>query len=459
MSLYRRVLPSHEYAALDAWLSQFYSFQLRWMLDSSKRAACVKARQIGWSHTTGGNAVLWGAIHGELTTIVSRGEQESLEVLEKARRHVRVLAGLGSTAARLTKDTAKEIGFPSGGRILALPSTGGRGYTGNLILDEFAYHQHAEETWDAAVPAMRLGDFKLRVISTPNGKGNAFGNLIDAIRSGRVKRTKLYQVTIDDAERDGFPVNIDECWEDAQGDPRLFEQLYRCSFLDNELQYIPTEAIELCSSDDDLSKSAGDAHYAGLDIGRENDRTVLIVVRFNRGIRTVVHVESMKRTEFEVMQARVSAAFSKYQLKRLCIDATGLGMESAERLKRKHSERVDVAHRRPRVEPITFTPKSKEMLATGLYTAMTSGQVVLPKTDAALPQIVLDGHAANVPGTAKMLQSDVAALRRSVTKAGNVTYDAPRTAEGHADSAWALALAVHASTGRNAMAEALLGQR
>jgi hypothetical protein len=32
-----------------------------------------------------------------------------------------------------------------------------------------------------------------------------------------------------------------------------------------------------------------------------------------------------------------------------------------------------------------------------------------------------------------------------VTSAGNVRYDAARTDEGHADSAWALGLALHAA--------------
>jgi len=34
-------------------------------------------------------------------------------------------------------------------------------------------------------------------------------------------------------------------------------------------------------------------------------------------------------------------------------------------------------------------------------------------------------------------------IRREVTDAGNVRYDAPHTPEGHADKAWALALALY----------------
>lgn len=435
-------------SAIEAWTSTFYPFQQEWLFDDADLAIENKSRQIGTSHTTAAVLTRWGAFHGELTTIISIGDRESKEVLEKCRRHATILRRLGSRMAEVgTKDNANELTFASGGRIIALPSSGGRSFSGNVFLDEFAYHEHASKVWDAAVPVTLLG-YKLRVVSTPNGVGNEFYvTWTKANEPGSGWST--HEVPIDKAIAQGYPVDLDRCWRLAKGDQRVFDQMFRCSFLDNELQYIPTETIELCSTTEPIGPGPGD-HYAGLDIGRENDLAVLLVVRFHRGIRTVVHVEMMKRTAFEEIQARAGAAFERFKLKRLCVDQTGIGMETAERLKKKYSERIDVPHRRPRVEPITFTLKTKEMLATGLYALMTEGQVVLPKTDEALPGCS--------PGTAKRLRDDIAAIRRVVTTAGNVTYDAPRTVEGHADTAWALALAVHASTGRNAMADALLGQ-
>lgn len=220
-------------------------------------------------------------------------------------------------------------------------------------------------------------------------------------------------------------------------------------FAGGQFQYITREAIELCQSTDDLTKSIGDVHFAGLDIGRSNDLTVLVVLRYARGIRYVVHVESMKRTDSDGLDAMVAKAFERFGLKRLCIDATGMGTFPADRIKKRHSERVDVPHRRPRVEPITFTLQMKERLATGLHSVMTTGGLQIPATDAALPGCE--------SGTAEKIRRDLASISRVVTKAGNVTYDTPRDETGHGDHAWALALAVHASTGRNAMAEALMG--
>jgi len=50
---------------------------------------------------------------------------------------------------------------------------------------------------------------------------------------------------------------------------------------------------------------------------------------------------------------------------------------------------------------------------------------------------------------------ELASIRRIITAAGNIRYDAPRTSEGRADRAWALALALYACSTPNAMLEAL----
>lgn len=220
-------------------------------------------------------------------------------------------------------------------------------------------------------------------------------------------------------------------------------------FAGGQFQYIPAEAIKLCQTTDDLTRVEGDQHYAGLDIGRSNDLTVLVVLRYVRGIRYVVYVRSMKRTDSDGIDKMVDEAFTLFRLKRLCIDATGMGTFPADRIKKKHSERVDVPHRRPRVEPVIFTPKMKETLVTGLHSVMTTAALQIPANDNALPGCE--------PGTAEKLRKDIASIARNVTKAGNVTYDTPRDETGHGDHAWATALAVHASTGRNPMADALLG--
>jgi phage FluMu gp28-like protein len=424
-------LPFHEWRAVECWLSTFYNYQLEWLLDWRRRSLLNKARQIGASHTYAAAAVLW-ALLGETTTVVSVGEREALEVLDKAALHAEALRRLGSKWLRVRRQAGGLLSFYSSGRVLALPATsGGRSFSGNVLLDEFAYHgTHAKAVWDGASGTVTHKG-KLRVMSTPNGVGNLWHEIFTD--PAQHKGYKLHQVTLQQAIDDGLSVSIDDCWAQARNDPRVFDQLFNCSFLGGEFQYLPTEAINACSTDDLYTYDG--FYYGGLDIGRSADKTVLIVVRKDpdTGVRTMVRMLSFKRTDSDLLDKIVAEAFRKYNLKRFCVDASGMGSFPVDRMRKRHG--------RQRVEGVTFTLQSKEELATGLYSAFTDQTVKIPKTDHGLADLQL--------GAAVQLRQDLCSIRRETTAAGNVRYDAPHTDKGHADSAWALALALHASGGPN----------
>jgi phage FluMu gp28-like protein len=425
-------LPKREWVAVKAWLSTFHRYQLEWLLDWSRFALLNKARQIGASHTYAGAAVLWGLL-GETTTVVSVGEREAIEVLDKARNHAVALARLGSKWAKPIAQSAIQIKLASGGRVLALPSTsGGRSFSGNVLLDEFAYHQHPEKVWDGAGGTVLHG-YKLRVMSTPNGVGNLWHQIFT--RSERNEGFRKHEVTIDQAIADGLAVDVGACWKQARNDPRVYDQLFRGCFLDGELQYVPSALIDACSSDE-LSTADG-PFFAGLDIGKSVDRTVLIVVRKSGGVVIVQHIEAAKRTSQALLEEMVGRAFKRFELRRLVLDSTGMGAFPAEVMRKKFGL--------SKVEPVNFTLQVKEDLATALYSAFAEHKIRIPRTDI---KGTADGrplHCDNSKQLSSQLREDVAALRRIITTAGNVRYDAPHTEEGHADSAWALAMALHAA--------------
>lgn len=385
------------------------------------------------SHTTAAWGILRGVFHGETTTIISVGQSEADEVLKKAKDHRAILIALGSRmAATRDKDTQSQIDFASGGRVMALPSSGGRGFTGNIFLDEFAYHQHPERVWDAAL-AVTMHGFCARVTSTPNGVGNEFHALWSDPEKNR--GWARHEISLDRALGDGMRVSTDDCWKMAKGDPRIFDQLFRCKFLDGELQYLPTSLIRSAEVDD--LRIDGGVCFAGLDIGKTADLTVLCVLRKVGKVSHVQYLETHRRTDADGLHAMVARAFKAFDLRRLCVDATGLGSFPAEQMRKRHGL--------SRVEPIQFTLQEKEELATGLYTTLTEGTIRLPRTDTAFPAPPPGMHAPE-NGAADNLREDLCSLRRIITTSGNVRYDAPHTDRGHADRAWALALAAHAAS-------------
>jgi phage FluMu gp28-like protein len=304
----------------------------------------------------------------------------------------------------------------SGGRIISLPATSGaRGYSANVILDEFAYHDNPEKVWDAASAAVTHGGFRLRILSTPNGVGNMFYDMCtDPVKSAGYTH---HRVTVDEAVAQGLIHDRDAAWRQARNDPRVYEQLFCCSFLDGDLQYIPTSLVE-----DAVDTSRPRFHgpvYAGFDFGLENDLTALTIVRQDaEGICWEQETRTCRRTSWDDQLEMILASSDDWGWRTLAVDATGMGAVPAQLLQK--------ALGRNRVLPVTFTMQSKEALATGMYQRFADRTV-------------------RILGDEDMVR-DLCSIRRMITAAGNVRYDAPRTEQGHADCAWSLALALHCAS-------------
>lgn len=417
MRFYGQQLPAREFEAIQAWSRTFYPFQREWLFEQARFALCNKARQIGMSHTTGGVAVLWGAYHAETTSIISLGEREADEVVEKSRWHIGRLKEFGSRWSQV-QTRGGVLHFPNGGRIMALPSSsGGRGFSGNVYLDEFAYLKHPDKIWDGAA-AVTMHGYRMRVTSTPNGVGDAFHALVtDPKRNaGWVK----FEFPLKRALEEGMnTINLDACWTMAHGDPRLFAQLFECSFLDGQDQYIPTELI-LEAAHDETFVPEGDV-FAGLDIGLTNDLSSLTIVRqAPDGSVWEQETRTCKRTDWDEQMRIIALSYENWGWKRLCVDSSGLGLVPAQMLQKVYG--------RQRVEPIVFSNPMKETLATTLYQGFADGMLFILND--------------------KTMINDLCSLRRTVTDSGAIRFDAPRTPDGHADRAWSLALALHACSQR-----------
>lgn len=428
LSRLEKTLPEHEWNAISSWISTFYGYQQNWLLDQSRRAVLISSRQTGKSHTSAALAVLW-ALGGDKVALVSIGQKEADRILEYAKAHVAVLAKLGSKWAIATRDNASRLEIRSGGQINSLPSTGPRGDSTNVILDEVAYYENTDKVLDASTAAATHG-FKVRILSTPNGVGNKF---YDICKNHKKLGYSYHSYNIEQAIADGLRVTVEDCLADAHGDQRIFNQRYMCSFLDNEYQYIPTEYIDQCATDDMPDLNDVEAFYGGLDIGRNNDLTVLTTIqrcgKINGKQRWCVRsIDKRKRTEASELKRMVAQGFEKYGYKKLMVDCTGIGTFPADEMVK--------AHGFSRVEPVHFTSEVKENLATSLFVAFSQKRIIIPDTKL----------AGTDPEDVKLLKEDIASIQRIVNETtGNVKYDAPHTSTGHADRAWSIALAIHAA--------------
>lgn len=156
--------------------------------------------------------------------------------------------------------------------------------------------------------------------------------------------------------------------------------------------------------------------YAGYDVGRKHDLSVLVVLeRIGKEFSWRGAVE-LRQTPFHEQFELLTGVLKVPGLRRLCIDQSGLGMQLAEELVRKRGSRV---------EPITMTAPVKESLASRILAVFQRG-------------------AINIPDHRPLID-DLHSIQRTVTLSGNVRYAAPREAGSHADRWTALALALHAA--------------
>src|SRR5947199_4424598 len=164
----------------------FRPYQDRWASEQSRLALIVKATQIGISSSTAAWAIIERCLPrpGHLVIILSRSERQSLELARKCKAMVDAYDGIVADFAenrqfQMTEQKQHEIEFANGSRIIALaanPDTA-RGYTGDIVLDEFAFHQDADEIFQAAYGRMTNRGYKMRVISTANGAHGKFFEL------------------------------------------------------------------------------------------------------------------------------------------------------------------------------------------------------------------------------------------------------------------------------------------
>jgi len=109
-------------------------------------------------------------------------------------------------------------------------------------------------------------------------------------------------------------------------------------------------------------------YYAGLDLARSEDYTVLVVV--NQGAQ-VVHVDRFHRQDWSIQVNRVKAKADVYNHARILVDSTGVGEPVFESLRTAGCI----------VEGYRFTAQSKSDLITNLALMLETKQIVLPRPD------------------------------------------------------------------------------
>lgn len=434
----------------------FLPFQSAWIKDDSRLKLMEKSRQIGISWATAYAAdertAAKGARHDQWVS--SRDDLQARLFVEDCKMWAQIMHLAANDLGEVVIDpkerlSAYVIEFASGKRIHSMSSNpdAQAGKRGGRILDEFALHPDPRKLWSIAYPGITWGG-SMELISTHRGSQNFFNQLVREVReSGNPKNISLHRVTLQDALDQGFLYKLQQMlpkdderqsMDEAQyfdfirkgcADEESFQQEYMCNPADDDsafLEYGLISAVEY-SAGTDWRIIGNGRLFAGVDIGRKKDLTVLWVVEQLGDVLYTRHVESLQNMRKSEQEAVIWPWFERCD--RICIDATGLGIGWADDAQDKFGEH--------RVEAVTFTPRSKEALAYPIRGAMEDRTLRIPQD----PKI----------------RADLRQVTKQVSSTGNVRFTAERTPDGHADHFWALGLAVHAASSPSAPIEFMSG--
>jgi phage FluMu gp28-like protein len=405
------------------------AYQRAWLADRSRYKIGLWARQTGKSTACAlevNDDILTTEAAGARTNwvLLSRGERQSKELARKVREFgeliMRARHVLQGPELVELEGSASEIRYPGGSRAIALPANPdtARGYSAHVILDEFAFHADSDAIWTALFPTITRGH-KIRVISTPNGQQNRFYQLWTEAQQ-HAASWSAHRVTIGDAVDAGLAVDAQELHRGIR-DELAWRQEYLCEFVDEATAWLPWELIR-AAEDPRASIEAQPVSpvegpiYAGWDVARWHDLSVLWLVERVGDVLWTQGVVVMQRQPFEAQLSRICTLLREHpRFVRMCVDATGIGEMPAEQARIKLGGRV---------EGLKLTAPIKELLAADLRRVLEDRRLRLPLDD--------------------QVRADLHSVRRTMTAAGHARFEG-EIGGSHADRFWAAALAVHAA--------------
>jgi len=315
--------------------------------------------------------------------------------------------------------------FKNGSRIVALPNSPQllRGYTANqVIADEAGFFREDDLVfYNVLYPMLSTTDGTLIASSTPWSKDSVFYRMCQNQKfskhittyEGVVKAGLIKQSFIDEMQ--------------AQLPHERFQREFMAEFVEDVDAWLTQDLIVQCIDSqllpyDFMDVSKGE-FYVGVDFGKEQDFSVVLVAEKVGNVLRVVHVHRFPlKTEYASVIGYTKSLQDRWQTVRaIYADITGVGNYIVEDMVRSGIQGV---------MGVTFTVQSKEEMATILREKMRMGEVQIPYIPANKLQDV-------------DLTAELNIEKYELMKTGHLRFSHPEG--GHDDVFWSTALAVYAA--------------
>jgi phage FluMu gp28-like protein len=395
-------------------------YQADFLRDKAKRIVLRWSRQAGKTTCIALRAIWFALTYPKtLTLIVAPTLRQSMIMSDRIHDF---LSGLPkdkrcTLVERLQRTT---IRFRNGSRIIALPNSPQllRGYTAaQVITDESGFFKDDKLVfYNVLYPMLSTTDGTLIASSTPWSKDSVFYRIcqapefskhtvtcIEVVRSGLIKQSCI------DEMRSQLPFE-------------RFQREFMSEFVEDIDAWLTQSLIVSCIESKlvfyDFQANPIGEFYIGVDFGKEQDFSVVLVTEKQGFILRIVHVHRFPlHTEYASVIGYVKSLQDRWRtIRAVYCDITGVGNYIVEDMVRSGIQGVN---------GVTFSVNSKEEMATIIREKMRNGEVKIPY----VPTRKLDDVD---------LTSELNIEKFELMKTGHLSFSHPEG--GHDDIFWSMAL-------------------
>lgn len=431
-------------ALINGFLGGMFFYQKAWHKAGTQHRVrnILKSRQIGATYYFAHEALVDALVTGRNQIFISASKKQALQfrayIVEYAKRTADV---------ELKGET---ITLPNGAQLIFLGTNSktAQSYHGNLYFDEIFWVNNFEEIRKVAAGMAAQKKYRITYFSTPSSITHSAyrlwsGKLFNAkrpkaeqveidishanLKNGKLCGDGIWRqiVNIEDAEKGGCDL-FDIAQLKLENSPDEFEQLFMCEFIDDNQSVFKFSMMQRCGVDTmEVWKDYNFSHsyarpfgnrdvWLGYDPSYSGDRSALVIIappKVEGGKFRLLEYQTFKGGDFQEQANAILAMCERYNVTRLAIDNTGLGVGVSE----------IVVKSRPDATLLTYSAELKSKMVLKGLDVIGKGRFEFDTM-----------HAVEVG-------SSFMAIKKQLTNSQRqITYVADRSEEAsHADLAWA----------------------
>lgn len=326
------------------------------------------------------------------------------------------------------------IRFTNGSVIEAFPCNPDtiRGPTLDVIYaDEFSFVPNDTELYDAILFTISTKpQGKFICSSTPWSTDSTFYKIFN---HKDYQDFAKHHVTWQQAQEPNGPLKqtiLEKIRKQFTEDPWRWRREMEAEWSEDETVWLPQSLITKCISGNleiyPFESNQQGKFYAGLDLGKHRDHSVLIIIEQIENKHQLRHWKVFPlETKYATVIGYIKTLTDRWKhIERIRVDTTGVGEYIVEDMKNANIENT---------EPVTFTTTRKQELATILKQRMLDNAYQFPFIELRLSPTVLLSYGAELNTERFQLRKD-----------GTIGFSHPQGQ--HDDTFWATALAISCGT-------------